>query len=53
MYVFLRELYVQSETLAYVVIGTQKAWGFLVFVEIGRDVDTGWPWLACKGEGKS
>ena len=53
LYVFLRELYVQSETLAYVVIGTQKVWGFLVFVEIGRDVGIGWPWLACKGENKS
>lgn len=32
----------QSETLAYRVIGTQKVRGFLVFVEIGRDVDMDW-----------
>lgn len=53
MYIFLRALHVQSETLAYIVTGAQKVWGFLVFVEIGRDVDTDRMWLVCKGESKS
>lgn len=39
--------------MAYIVIGAQKVWEFLVFVEIGRDVDTDRPWLAHKGENKS